>query len=448
MIAAKLGSAAVTAISDEGTLYLTAKVNGLPLNKVFLNEAAAFNLADQVERRIAARAGLMVHTMADELDRFGAETLGSQVPHKIASAVMRASGLNAVTEARRRAFAFTMMDTIGALTRDFETIDRLDPGDHRLLLDKGITDSDWGVWRLARTDSFRGNDTLLTPEAIYAIPDKDLVGLGKTFFSSPRLLKEQAASKLLAVVLEEQDIAVIEPGPRERVLMRAGTEAGTVKGELTRSFFLFKSFPVAMIARHWQRGLKMYSTTAGKAGYLGTLLATQTLLGALAMELNDILQGKDPRSLNPASEGGGRNWMAAMLKGGSLGLYGDFLFVDTTDYGRTLLGALAGPVAGVVEDVDDLTRGNIMQAMRGEDTHFGAELTRFARSNTPGGSLWYAKAALDRMIFHQLQEYFSPGYLDRSKDRAARQYGTSYWWEPGAPTDARPPDLSRVTAEE
>jgi hypothetical protein len=446
LTASKLGSAAITALSDEGTLYLTAKVNNLPLVKVFLNEVRAMNPLDRTEKRLAQRAGLLVHTMADEMDRFGTETLGTQIPDKIASAVMRASGLNAMTEARRRAFSITMMDAIGALTRDVADVSQLDPGDWRLLRDKGVTSEEWQVWRAAVPDSWRGNDTVLTPEAIYAIPDAVVATIAPGV--PPAVVRERAASKLLAIVLEEQDMAVIEPGARERSMIQAGTVRGTVKGELVRSFFQFKTFPIAMLMRHWQRGTGLYSSTAGKAGYLATLIAAQTVMGAIAMEINDIVSGRNPRQLFGEGENVGKNWLAAVLKGGSLGLYGDFLFAQTTDYGRSLLGAVAGPVAGFVEDVDSLTRENILHAMQGEDTDFGAEATRFARGYTPGSSLWYAKASLDRLVFHQMQEYFSPGYLRRSKRRAQDTYGTTYWWDPGAaPDEARPVDVAAVAGQ-
>ncbi len=441
-----LGSAAVTSVSDAGTLYLTGRINNLPLVQVFMNEVRAMNPADRTEKRLAQRAGLLVHTMSDEMDRWGTETLGSHLPDKVASAVMRASGLNAITEARRRAFSVTMMDAIGALTRDFDDVSKLDAGDWKLLRDKGITAEEWAIWRAADPEPWRGNDTVLTPEAIYAVSDAEIAKAAPGV--APNVARERAASKLLAVVLEEQDIAVIEPGARERSMIQSGTVRGTVKGELVRSFFQFKTFPIAMIARHWQRGMGLYSNTRGRAGYIGTLMAAQTLMGAVAMGINDILSGKDPRNMNPLDPKSARNWLAAFLKGGSVGLYGDFLFAETTQYGQSLLGAVAGPVAGFVEDVDDLTRGNIMQTFKGEETDAGAEAVKFARKYTPGSSLWYTKAATDRIIFHQLQEYFSPGYLNRMKERARRNYGTTYWWNPGdMPNEARAPDLEKIAGE-
>jgi hypothetical protein len=431
----RLGSAAITSISDEGTLYLTAAVNNIPAHKVFLNEIAALNPADQVEKNLARRAGLLAHTMTNELDRFGTETMGSDIPAKITSAVMRASGLNAITEVRRRAFSVAMMDTIGSLTRRVKSVDDLDPADWRILRDKGITQEEWDIWRAAELDKGRGDDTILTPESIYRLDGVDPIA------------KEKAATKLLSVVLSEQDIAVIEPGARERTLMQAGAERGTWKGELVRSFFQFKSFPIAMMYRHWGRALKMYDRMPQKVGYLTALIGMQTALGALAMQTNEVLSGKNPRNMNPMEEFGARNWLAALLKGGSLGLYGDFLFAEASRYGQTFLGAVGGPMVGLVEDSYKLTMGNIQQSMRGEEADAGAEFVRFIRSNTPGSSLWYTKAAVDRMTTHQLMEYMNPGYLQRMQRKAYRDRGETYWWEPGQPIPDQAPEFETAIGD-
>jgi hypothetical protein len=52
-----------------------------------------------------------------ELNRWGTDGLGSSFSSKLANTTMRLSGLNAITDARKRAFGVTMMDAIGALTR-------------------------------------------------------------------------------------------------------------------------------------------------------------------------------------------------------------------------------------------------------------------------------------------------------------------------------------------
>lgn len=435
-VAAKLGSATITSISDEGTLVLTSRVNNLPMFKVWRNELRAFNLADQAEKQRARRAGLLVNTMLDEVNRFGDETLGAQVPTKIASTVMRLSGLNAVTEARRRAFSVTMMDTIGQLTRQFQRVEDLDPQDWKILRSKGITQDVWDVWRKAQPDRWSGSDTVLTPESIYLVQGVD------------NLTKDRAATKLLAIVIDERDIAVIEPGARERATLLGGTTPGTATGELARAFWQFKTFPFAIINRHWRRGLGMFDKTSGKVGYIASLVALQTIMGAVAMEAGDILSGKDPRTLNPESAYGPRNLIAALLKGGALGLYGDFLFADATTYGRTLAGAIGGPMLGAIEDVFKLTVGNVQELAQQKETNFAAEAVKAGRGYTPGASLWYTKTVTDRLIFNQMQEYFDPGYLARTRAKAQREYGTTYWWAPGQPVSrARAPELETIVED-
>lgn len=442
LIASRLGSAVISSLSDEATLHLTAHVNNLPFMQVLANELAALNPANQMEKRMALRAGLAMNTLIASLNnRFGQETLGASSSSKIASTVMRASGLNALTEARKRAFGVTMMSSLGQISKEFGNLKALDEYDHRILLSKGITDTDFAVWREAQLEDWGGgNNTMLTPDAIYRIPDDVLAKIAPS--TNPQRLREQAATRLLGIVLEETDMAVIEPGAKERAITTGGLQRGTWKGELTRSFFLFKSFPIAMIARHWMRAMDM-DTNLGKAAYIGTLVASTTILGAMAMQINEVLNGRDPRNLNPL-EGGARNWIQAMLKGGSLGIYGDFLFSESTQYGQSPVASVLGPMIGLGESVFNLTQGNITQAILGKDTHAGAELVRFVKGNTPGASLWYAKAALDRIVFHQLQEHFSPGYLAKMRARSSREFGQSWWWEPGETAPDRAPDLAAM----
>jgi hypothetical protein len=241
---------------------------------------------------------------------------------------------------------------------------------------------------------------------------------------------------------------VNEPGAREKATLLGGTIPGTATGELARAFWQFKTFPFAIINRHWRRGLGMFDKTSGKVGYIATLVALQTVMGAIAMEIGDILSGKDPRTLNPESAYGPKNLIAALLKGGALGLYGDFLFADATTYGRTLAGAIGGPMLGAIEDTYKLTVGNVQELSQGKDTNFGAEAIRAARGYTPGASLWYTKTATDRLIFNQMQEYFDPGYLARARAKAKREYGTTYWWNPGQPISrARAPELEAIVEE-
>lgn len=440
LVASRLGSSVITSFSDEATMQLTAKINNLPAMQLFANELAALNKLNKMEERLANRAGLGLRVMTASLNRFGQEGLRTGFSKRLASTVLRVSGLNALTEARRRAFGVTMMSSIGSVVKEHSALGKLDAMDHRILLSKGITEADFKVWKLAQQEDWGGgNNTMLTPESIYRIPDKTLSKLG-----DPVRLREQAATKLLAAIREETDMAIIEPGAKERAMTGANLQRGTWKGELTKSFFLFKSFPLAMVTKHLVRGWNM-PNRGGRAAYLAPLLAGTTVLGMASLQVNELLNGRDPRKL--AGEDAGKTWLAAALKGGSLGIYGDFLFSQSTQYGQSPVASVMGPVVGLGEDMFNLTQGNLLQMAKGQDTHVGAEAVKFVRGNLPGASLWYTKAALDHLVFHQLQEYFSPGYLANMRSRAQREFGQKYYWEPGEVMPDRAPDFGAAIGQ-
>ncbi|SEB73382.1 hypothetical protein SAMN05216178_2050 [Pseudomonas saponiphila] len=447
-VASRLGSAVITSITDQGTLGLTASMNGMPVMQVFANELRMLNPANAADRRLAQRAGLGLNQLIGSLNRYGADGLGTneaiagrvaKFSQTTASKVLQASGMNALTAGTQRAFGATMMDTLGDMSRRHQSLAAMDAADSKRLIGQGVTETDWSVWRLAQPEDWRGaGDTVLTAGSIYRIKDADLVPLAKQLKTTPQRLKDQAATKLLGTVLDETNMAIIEPGAREKALMHGGVERGTWKGELVRSFWQFKSFSIAMMMRHARRGMAQEGW--GKAGYLAALTATTTVLGGMAIQLGEIVMGRDPKDITsdktlgvPGLQFG----LAAFLKGGSLGLYGDFLFSNTTQGGRSFVASLGGPIASDIDALSQL-KGN---AAEGDGDKVGGNLVAFAKSHIPGANLWYTKAATDHLIFNQLQEYFSPGYLRRMKQRARKEFGQSFWWEPGDTSPDRAPSF-------
>ncbi|HAS8352670.1 TPA: hypothetical protein I7721_16390 [Vibrio vulnificus] len=423
LISSRLGSALLSSFSDLGTMYLTARVNNLPSAQLLKNQLAALNPTNKEELRLARRAGLSMETLLGSINRWATDNMGPSFARWSANAVMRASGLSAWSDAHKRAFGVTMMGSIGSLTKHHESIRGIDSNDFSILKSKGITDTDWTIWRLADQEDWgNGNDTMLTPESIMHIPNERLHQFG-----NPERVKFEAARKLLGVVTEEVDMAVISPGARERMITGAGKQRGTIGGELYRSVFLFKSFPISVVMRHWARAAGMKSS-GGRAAYLAAFLASTTVLGALSQQINDMVSGRNPRSMT--DENWHKFWLNALLKGGGLGLYGDFLLSDHTKYGAGALASLLGPAAGVVDDAIKIIQGVPLNAVEGKPKQTGGDLIKFGKGLIPGQNLWYTKAALDHMFFNQLQEYFSPGYLRRMEKRSKKEFNQTYWWRP------------------
>lgn len=423
MVASRLGSALLASFSDLGTMYMSAKVANIPMNRLFMNQLEAMNPANRTELARARRAGLAMESLLGSVNRWAMDNMGPSVSRWAATAVMRASGLTAWTDAHKRAYGVTMMGSLGELVSRAPDLRSLDDSDFRILKSKGITEQDFSVWKLAQQEDWgNGNTTMLTPESIMRIPDAAVMHLGP-----PERVRFEAMRRLLAAVSEEVDMAVITPGAREQLFTGGGLQRGTWKGELTRSVFLFKSFPISVVLRHWTRAMGMPSA-GGRAAYIAAFLASTTMLGALSQQLNDMASGRNPREM--AGEDAGKFWLGALLKGGGLGLYGDFLLSDHTRYGGGALASMLGPVAGLVDDVVKLAQGIPLNAVEGKPEQTGGDLVKLGKGLIPGANLWYAKAALDHMIFNQLQEYFSPGYLRKVEQRSKKQFNQTYWWRP------------------
>lgn len=423
MVASRLGSALLASFSDLGTMYLSAKVTNLPMAQLFRNQIDAMNPANQAELRMARGAGLAMESLLGSVNRWAMDNMGPSKARWAATAVMRASGLTAWSDAHKRAYGVTMMGSLGDLVHKQADLASLSNDDFRILKSKGITETDWSVWKLAdREDWGKGNDTMLTPESIMRIPDAAVAHLG-----SPERVKFEAMRKLLGAVAEEVDMAVITPGAREQMVTGGGLQRGTWKGELTRSVFLFKSFPISVVMRHYSRAMGMPSA-GGRAAYIAAFIASTTVLGAMSQQINDMVSGRNPRDMT--GEDAGKFWLGALLKGGGLGLYGDFLLSDHTRYGGGALASMLGPVAGLVDDVVKLAQGVPLNAVEGKPEQTGGDLVKLGKGLIPGANLWYAKAALDHMIFNQMQEYFSPGYLNKVEKRSKKEFNQTYWWRP------------------
>ncbi|KNE28169.1 hypothetical protein [Achromobacter spanius] len=450
--AARLGSAALTAaVTDPATNAMTAIYNGLPVMQVMTNELRALNPANVADRRAALRAGLGINQYLGAMNRWGIDGMArdSQVSGRMAryatgaaSAVMKFSGMNAVTRAGQQAFGSVLLDTLGDMTRAAGGLDAAPNA--RLaqrLKQSGITDDVYGVWKLAQPEDWRGmGDTVLTPESIYRIADADLAGAAEAAQTTPQRLREQAATQLAAFLDSETNMAIIEPGVRERSFMYRGTRRGTLGGELLRGALQFKAFPIAILMRH---GYRAMSTPGGwgKGAYIAGLMGLTTVLGGIALQLGEVVSGRDPQNMEPFTN---NFWTRSLLKGGGLGIFGDLMFQDYTRYGTSIGGLMGGPLGGDVEDMAKLVLGNVQRGAEGKETDVGARAVRMLKGKIPFANLWYTKAATDRMIFNQLQELVSPGYLRRMEDRARKEFGQQYYWRPGEATPRRGPDLERA----
>lgn len=426
--AAKLGGAVISSVTDLGTLALTTGYNRLPYWQL-VKDIGSQHTSETKE--FMSAHGMIAESVADSLNRWSGDHLGTGWTGKLANSVMRLSLLNAWTDGLRQGFTMSMNAGMARMAK--KPWGELSEFDRSRLTRAGISADDWGVLNTIAPTQFKGRE-LLTPQTIKA---------------SGKDGADTLAAKVFGFIHDESEFAIVNPDLATRAIVTmGGTQAGTYSGEIARTAAQFKSFPIAMITRHWRRLLEGDHDASGapmlanRTAYGFALLATATGLGAIATQEKQILQGKDPISMDS-----GRFWAKALAQGGGFGIAGDLFLIDPSggpaDATSTFAKNAIGPTFGAASELilKNITE-NVWQAAEGKDTHWQAELSSWARSQTPGASLWWVKPMIDHGFMNAMNENLSPGYLARMKSRARRDWGQDYWWAPDEMVPDRVPDVS------
>lgn len=439
VVATKLQGVLLSSITDAPLMMLAAKYNGMPMGETLVSTLKSFGGNAQHD---AGRLGLAVDSIAGEMAQWHTGNLAQGWSGKMANATMKLGLVEQWTHALRRGFSLTLSGTLDTLRKtDWAA---LDPHDAKRFKAAGVKEKDWHIWQLADSTDYKGTK-ILSKDGLRNIDDSLLERYGYTVKDV-----NNATARLLGFIDQEAKTAVLAPDLMTRATLQQGTRSGTFGGEVLRSMMLFKSFPLAIAQKHLRRIEAMPWTGGGgminnRLGYSAAMMSSLTFFGGLALQMKDVVAGKDPRDMT-----NGKFWQAAFMQGGGVGVFGDVLY---TAWGGNARGGqanwtnLAGPVFGTAFDLFDVTLRNANQAMEGKKTNFGGELFRFAKGNTPLINLWYARAAIDRVLLNDLQESVSHGYLAKMKKRAYKDYKQKFWWEPGEATPDRAPDLEAAVGE-
>jgi hypothetical protein len=257
-------------------------------------------------------------------------------------------------------------------------------------------------------------------------------------------IRDEVATQFQAHLLDEQGMAVVEAGLRERTWMSAGQRKGTGMGELVKSMLQFKSFPAAFLMRHGSRAMAQ-DGVKGKAAYGISLFAMTTLLGALAVQLKELANGNDPSTMwdSDDPQKAMNFWTRSAVQGGGLSILGDILVAGTDTSGRSASDFMVGPLGSDVKAVLGLTVGNLTQYYDDKDTNASNEAFRLLKNKIPAQNLWYTKAATNRMIFDEMQDMIAPGYREKLLRKAERQHDRTRFWGDDV-GDIQMPDFERV----
>lgn len=446
-VASMLGGTTISSVTDQAMIAKTASIHGIAYRKTFGELISQLNPKNKEDRELAHSLGLATEEMLGSIARWSDDGLTSvhgksqklaRISSGIASQVMRVSGLNALTAASKVGFTKMLMHKYGTLTRDKAWSD-LDAMDRELMEKTGLSERAWKVMRLADPVVDRKGNQLMSARSIYEIPDDKLKPFG-----DPQKLRDEVATQFQAHLLDEQGMAVVEAGLRERTWMSAGQRKGTGMGELVKSMLQFKSFPAAFLMRHGSRAMAQ-DGVKGKAAYGASIFAMTTLLGALAVQLKELANGNDPSTMWDSDDPQKTMnfWTRSAVQGGGLSILGDILVAGTDTSGRSTSDFMVGPFGSDAKALLGLTVGNMTQYYENKDTNAANEAYKLLKNKIPAQNLWYTKAATNRLVFDELQDVIAPGYREKYLRKAEREHDRTRFWGDDI-GDIQMPDFERI----
>jgi hypothetical protein len=413
--------------------------------------AQLLNPADGSARATARRSGFVIESATDGMVRATQDNLrllsvGERMDggmnafaRRLPVAVLRAQGMTAWDAARKRSFHFEFMgalhDRRGKTIADLRAGDGEDRAFATWLTARGFTEADWTTIRSAPVWEPAEGAQFLRPTDI---PDESL------------------ALRMAEAIDIETRLAVPQTTLWTRAKLIGTDRPGTVVGEARRSWAMFRSFTLTathmlgeeMMLRGQARGLPPF--VAGASGAAGALLFL-TLAGGISIQLREIAKGNDPKPMTDP-----RFWAAAAMQGGGLGILGDFFYAAEARNGKSASQVAAfGPVGSAIGDLYGATIGNVVEIAEdvrtGDDlgeavegARIGRDVVQLARSYTPGGNIWWARAAYNRAVLDNLQRMLDPEAEEdfaRRRKRMERDQGQSSWWPQGEDAPQRGPDM-------
>jgi len=453
--ASKLGGAVLTGTADLGFTHAMANFNGLDATRLMANFVKNLNPLDDGDRALARHTGIIASEYTQRaIDLHQAHDTSAkihEVSKRINDGVLRASGLHVLTTAGTSAIGKEFMQSVAENSgRAFAD---LDPKLQRVLQRYGIGQDYWDVIRstphnVGEHPDF-GSVAILRPDEVAARTD-----------IHPDLANE-AATRFLEMIEGEKRFGMPDAGASLRVkamLNWGGGNRGTWMGEIMHSGSQFKQFPVSVIDRSIQRAIYGDGSRLDRTKFMLNVTIATTIMGGLVLQMKSIANGRDPETIYSPEF-----WLRAWLQGGAVGIYGDFLkeqlvLPGTSQKvardGKSVADLMMGPTLQSVAD-PVLRLGFHDTSMAATDelegntrpSNVGREVTQFLKENTPGSSLWYARAALNRELWDRVQGWIDPnaqGAFERQTQRAEEQDHQQFWWAPGQTAPDHAPDLSQA----
>lgn len=433
LTSAQLGAASLLAIPSDFVTTLATRIFSGTSRSPFAGVDFYFRsmIGDRAfMKEIAAQSGF-VHDEAVmsnyAAQRFtGVATVGPNVTRRISDATMRLSLLQGHTTAARWS---SQLEFMGLIARDAGK--RFDDLNYKEVLERyGIGEAEWNDIRAIAPHQPSAGLRFLRPIDVF-----------NTALAEDR--KHELFRMFQGMIFEESRRMVPEATIEGAVMLKDTTRPDTLAGAILHSFAMYKNFPISMMMIYGR--LAMTSEhIGGRLGMVAGLGAGMVAVGAMGTQMREVSKGRDPLPMNTLAF-----WGKALLSGGALSIWGDFLFQGVNERNRGPASIIGGPIAGLGGDTTQLLFGDVFKwadtvgTLKPEpDVKGPAKGVEFARRYTPGSSIWWARLALERQVFDRLQELADPKAYSAQRRKVQRQqkeFGNDYFWAPGDRAPARLP---------
>jgi len=431
LTSAQLGSAALLAMPGDFMQTLAVRAfNKMDMFGGMDHYFKAIATDRKFMREIATQSGFVMDetVMATyATTRFtGMATVGPQASRRVADTVMRLSLMSGHTRAARAAAQFEFMGLLNrSVKQDFDKLPFKE-----VMTRYGISPEEWNAVRInLKAFEPKTGVQFLRPIDILQtnLPNKDVL-----------------YRKFQGMVFEESRKMVPEATIESTVTLKGTTRPDTLHGLLLHSFAMYKNFPVSFWMVYGRLGLTSPSVK-GRLGFYAGLGAGMTMVGALGTQMREIAKGNDPVPMDTPAF-----WGKALLSGGAMSIWGDFLFSGVNKFGAGPADLVGGPLTGLVKDTTQLALGDVFKwadtvgtlDYGSGDSQTLPKLVEYLRRYTPGTNIWWARLALERQVWDRLQELADPKAYSKRRRKEANQkrnFGNEAWWGPGERTPERAP---------
>ena len=413
-----LGYSMVASIVDIGPSSAMLRHNGIGYAESMFKQVKGFFPRGADTDRLLTLSGVgNDHMLSATWSSVRAEDLMLGKMSKAVSNFHKWSGLTLWTDMEKRSSAAMLMSDL-AYDAD-KTLAQLDRRRQTTLRRYGIGPEEWDIARATKKTAADGHNYIL-----------------------PQHIEDQkVGDRFLNYIIDQTREGMSEATASSRTAVNLNTKSGTLIGETVRLAMQFKSFTFNYMMR--SIGRELYRDGVDVGGLVKMIAAT-TALGAISLTLTEMFKGRNVRRPETI-EDAGAFLVAAMLKGGGLGLYGDFILGNNNGFGGGFLETIAGPtlttVAQVGRALANLREG---QSKRGRLEVLASDMARIVVTNTPYLNLFYTQAAVNYLILYRMQEALNSGYLQRYENKVQKANAQTHWLPPTGALEKWPGAAPRV----